>query len=322
MQPNTLPRGSGGNKPMAHKTLITGGCGFVGANLISHLTQQGGFEITVLDNESLGSYSTIEPFQPEFVRGDIRDRELLDQVVAGKDSIVHLAADTRVIESIENPEHNFDVNVVGTFGLLMAARNAGVPRVINASTGGAILGDVPPPVDETMAPAPTSPYGASKLAVEGYCSAFGASFGVNAASLRFSNVYGPLSVHKGSVVAAFYRQILQGETLTVYGDGTQTRDYVFSQDLVSGIRLAMQSDKTGAFQLGTGTPTSINELIAAMREVVGSDYEVTVDYEDFRAGEIRNTWCNITKASDELGYSATTTLLDGLTQTWDWFLAR
>ena len=305
---------------MTTRILITGGCGFVGANLISHLTEVGGYDISVLDNESLGEYKTIEPFGVTFIKGDLRDKDAVATAVNNQDAVVHLAADTRVMDSIKNPEFNFEVNVVGTFNLLTAARAAGVRRIVNASTGGAILGEVPPPVNELMAPNPSSPYGASKLAVEGYCSAFGESYGLPTISLRFSNVYGPLSVHKGSVVAAFFRQILKGETLVVYGDGSQQRDYVYSQDLAAGIRLAIDSQHTGPFQLGTGVPTSVNELIDHMRAVVGDEYPVKVEYKDFRAGEILHTYCDISKARATLGFDPSTSVPDGLASTWKWFL--
>jgi len=304
------------------RILVTGGCGFVGASLITHLEQVGGYEITVLDNESLGTFASLGDLKIVPIMGDLRDPEAVTKAVDGQDAIVHLAADTRVIDSIENPQVNFDVNVVGTFNLLTAARDAGVRRVVNASTGGAILGDVPPPVDETMPAAPVSPYGASKLAVEGYCSAFGACYGLSAVSLRFSNVYGPLSFHKGSVVALFMRQIIARDRLTVYGDGTQSRDYVYSQDLAKAIRLGLESDVQGAIQLGTGIPTSINELLDALRVTVGPDYAFDVDYVDFRTGEVMDSYCNIGKARELLGYEPTTQLADGLAKTWDWFLSE
>lgn len=285
-----------------------------------HLTNTGGYDITVLDNESMGSYSTIEPFGVNFINGDLRDVAALKEAVAGQDAIVHLAADTRVMDSIEDPTFNFEVNVIGTFNLLKEARAAGISRIVNASTGGAICGDVPPPVHEAMAANPASPYGASKLAVEGYCSAFGASYDLPTASLRFSNVYGPLSFHKGSVVAHFLRRIINGEELVVYGDGTQVRDYVFSEDLAEGIRLGLESTVTGPYQLGTGIGTTINELIALMRETVGPDYPFEVRHDDFRAGEVMNSWCDVSHARQALGYNPTTTLKDGLAQTWQWFL--
>ena len=195
--------------PELHRILITGGCGFVGSNLVEAL--QGGPnapEIRVFDNESLGKRDRRhEGLDVEFVSGDLRDAEAIRLAISGVDAVIHLAADTRVVDSVANPTHNFDVNVVGSFNLLMAMREAGVTRIINASTGGAIIGNAEPPVREEMVPSPLSPYGASKLAVEGYCSTFAHAYGFQATSLRFSNVYGPRSYHKGSVVATFFKKI-------------------------------------------------------------------------------------------------------------------
>ncbi len=305
----------------AERILITGGCGFVGLNLIEYLKKNTDHEITVLDNLSLGRKEHIAGFNVDFVEGDIRDRELARSLAGNMDSIVHLAADTRVMDSIENPDFNFDVNVAGTYNLLRAAREANVKHFVFASTGGAIVGEVPPPVNEAMAPHPQSPYGASKLSMEGYCSAFAGSYGMKTVALRFSNVYGPHSYHKGSVVAAFFKQILKGEPLTVYGDGTQTRDYVFSEDLCSAIAGGLSLETGGeAIQLGSGRETSLNELIAAIREVAGPSYKFDVVYKPFRAGEVRFNYADISKARKVLGYDPRTGLREGLEKTWKWFM--
>jgi len=303
------------------RVLITGGCGFVGANLIAHLNQAGGYAIRVFDNESLGRREHIAGLEAEFVHGDIRDRPALDKALAGMDAVIHLAADTRVMDSIAEPAFNFDVNVVGSFRLLEAMRAAGITRLVNASTGGAILGETLPPVHEEMVPRPLSPYGAAKLAVEGYCSAFGASYGMKPVSLRFSNVYGPRSFHKGSVVAAFMKRIVAGKPVIVYGDGEQTRDYVFVADLCQGIVAGLTRDTPGVYQLGSGGPMSINGLTAAIAEAV-APHRVEVRFEPGRAGEVMQTWCDITKARSELGYAPTTSLADGLAQTWAWFVQK
>ncbi len=303
------------------RLLITGGCGFVGANLIAHLNEAGGYDIRVFDNESLGRREHIAGLGADFVKGDIRDRAAVDQALAGIDAVIHLAADTRVIDSIEAPALNFDVNVVGSFRLLEAMRAAGVSRLINASTGGAILGEATPPVNEAMVPHPLSPYGAAKLAVEGYCSAFGASYGIKPVSLRFSNVYGPRSFHKGSVVAAFMKRVLEGKALIVYGDGEQTRDYVFVDDLCAGIAAGLRTENPGVYQLGSGGPMSINGLIEAISGVV-APRKLEVRHEPSRPGEVLQTWCDISRARAMLGYAPSTSLHDGLARTWDWFLQQ
>ena len=302
------------------RVLITGGAGFIGAHLAGHLVRSGDYAVTVIDNESLGSRDSLDGQELRFVRGDIRDRDALRAVLDGQDAVVHLAADTRVIDSIEDPANNFDTNVVGTFNLLEACRELGVPRIVAASTGGAIVGDVPPPVHEQMAARPTSPYGASKLMLEGYLSAYSAAFGIAGCALRFSNIYGPGSLHKGSVVAHFFKRILAGEPLTVYGDGTQARDFLYAEDLVAGIRSAIESDAVGAFQLGSGEPTTVKELLDLMRMVTGRD--LVVHHEDFRAGEVRHTWCQIDQAREAFGFAPTTPLDEGLAQTWEWFRSQ
>lgn len=300
------------------KILVTGGAGFVGSNLIERLNATGGHEIVVLDNEVLGSREAIADCDVIFIKGDIRDSEAVEQALDGVDSVVHLAADTRVIPSISDPKFNFDVNVVGSLVILEAMRKLGVNTIVSASTGGAIIGEADPPVHEGMVASPSSPYGASKLALEGYASAYSACYGINAASLRFSNVYGPRSWHKGSVVAHFIKQILKGETLIVYGDGEQTRDYVHARDLSDGIVSAIEKGATGPIQLGTGIGTPLNAIIAMLREISGKDFKV--EYQPFREGEIVHTWCDISRAREILGYDPKIAVRDGLEESWRWFV--
>ncbi len=301
------------------RIVITGGAGFIGSNLVQYLSQRDDCAITVVDDESLGRRSDVEPFGIHFVKGDFRDPTLMEPVLKDAHTLVHFAADTRVMDSIADPDRNFEINVVGSYKLLRMAQTAGVRQVINASTGGAILGEAPAPVHEEMPARPLAPYGASKLAVEGYCSAFAGAYGLHCASLRFSNIFGPRSYHKGSVVAHFFKAILNHLPITVYGDGSQIRDYLFVGDLVIGITKAMDGGVNGVFQLGSGRPVTLNQLIDTMRQVVGSDYPLDVRYADFRPGEIRETWCDISKSRNGLGFSPDTSLFDGLSQTWTWF---
>ena len=301
------------------RILITGGCGFIGANLLASFATAEDLSIRVFDNESLGKHEHISEFGAEFIKGDITDPNAFDQAMKGVDAVVHLAADTRVEDSLADPAHNFLVNVVGTFNLLKSMRAQGVERLVFASSGGTILGEAQCPVHENMLPNPISPYGASKLAGEGYLSAFAGAYGIKACSLRFSNVYGPRSFHKGSVVAKFFKEILAGKTLTIFGDGTQTRDYIYAADLCQGIIKALSLGQTGVFQLGTGRPTTIDQLINQIREIVSPQYPVEVEYTDFRSGEIVNNWCDISKAKEVLGFNPKTGLQDGLNATWQWF---
>ncbi len=300
--------------------LITGGAGFVGSNLIPELLRRGSHRIVVLDNESNGRLSDLDGLPIECVRGELLDRSAVERAMKGIDTVVHLAADTRVMDSIADPRHNFETNVVGTFLLLEVSRKVGVKRFVAASTGGAILGEAPAPINEDMVARPLSPYGASKLAAEGYMSAFGGAYGMVSTALRFSNVFGPKSYLKGSVVAHFFKALLAGRPLVVYGDGSQIRDYVYVRDLVRGIAQTLVTNVTGAVQLGSGQPTTLNELIEAIRTVVGASVKVDVRYEPKRAGEVHTTWCDITRARQTLGYDPATTLVDGLAATWQWFV--
>jgi len=310
---------NGENRLATRKILITGGAGFIGCNLTPYLLGNTDSKIAVLDNESLGKRKFLEGSDVEFINADIKDRAALRKIMKGTDVVIHLAADTTVIGSFENPSHNFTENVIGTFGLLEEARSAGVKQVINASTGGAILGEAEPPIDESMVAAPVSPYGASKLAVEGYCSAYSGSYGMRIASLRFSNIYGPRSFHKGSVVAHYFKQILVNRDLVVYGDGTQVRDYLYVGDLVVAIRQVIEQEATGVYQLGSGNPTSINGLIDLIQGVVGEQRALRVAYELARPGEVYKTWCNIDKAVNHIAFNPVTSLSQGLEETWAWF---
>ena len=301
--------------------LVTGGCGFIGANLISRLIELGA-HVRVLDNLSLGKREDLPYAGVELQVGDIRDREAVAKACEGIDVAVHLAAHTRVVESVSDPELNFEVNAIGTMNVLSACRNASVKKVIFASTGGAILGEQVPPVHEGMVPRPVSPYGASKLAGEAYCSAFFGAYGLNTVALRFSNVYGPFSYRKGSVVAQFFRDLLQKQPIVIYGDGEQTRDFLYVSDLVDAILLADKSDTPGeVFQIASGRETSLRSLINTMKEVL-PERAFDVRHEPRRAGEILRNYASIDKARRMLGYDPQTRLDEGLRNTWRWFLSR
>ncbi len=303
------------------RILLTGGCGFIGVNLLQPLMRRFG-ALRVLDNLSTGRKEDVEPLGVEFRLGDIRDEGAVSGAMEGVDVVVHLAAHTRVVDSIQDPRHDFETNARGTLNLLQAALQKGVGRFVMASTGGAILGEKQPPVHEEMVPRPLSPYGASKLTGEGYCSAFFGSYGLHTVSLRFSNVYGPFSYHKASVVAAFFKRLLQGESLLVYGDGNQTRDFLYVEDLVEGVLLALDKAPGGeVFQLASGQETSVNGLIERIRDSI-PDVAFEVEHRPPRRGEIRRNYCDISKARRLLGFDPKTTLKGGLRKTWDWFQSR
>jgi len=301
------------------KILITGGAGFIGSNLAPHLAGLG-HEILVLDNLSVGQDAPSFAPSIRFRRGDFTDQPTLNSCLEGVEAVVHLAAMSGVMDSIADPAGCFACNVEGTFRLLEATRRAKIKHFVNASTGGAILGDAAPPISETMAAAPLSPYGASKLATEGFCSAYFGSYGAPCASLRFSNIYGPNSAHKKSVVATFIKRAINGEPMVIYGDGSQRRDYLYVGDLVRGIAAAIERQVNGTFQLGSGIPTSVLDLVEALVRAAGSRFNV--QYEHARKGEVHSTWCDIAKARGAFGYAAPTPLAAGLRDTWDWFVAN
>ncbi|MDH3377817.1 MAG: SDR family NAD(P)-dependent oxidoreductase [Gammaproteobacteria bacterium] len=300
------------------RVLVTGGAGFIGTNLIPRLLADDRYTVTVLDNLTNVSGDLEPSGEVEIVEGDIRDINAVDRAVKDADIVIHLAAHTRVMDSIEDPELNFNINVRGTFNILESMRRQGVTRIVNASTGGAILGDATPPVHEEMAAKPASPYGASKLAAEGYCSAYAQSYGHGAVSLRFSNLYGPHSRNKGSVVAQFIKDITTRGEVIVYGDGSQTRDFLYVTDLVDGIYKAVSTQVSGVYQLGYGEPTSVTDLIGIARSI--ADVNFDVKFEKYRSGEIKHTYCEIAKAKNAFGYAPRIAINEGFKKTWDWFV--
>ena len=307
--------------------LITGGCGFVGINLVSSLAGRCDL-ISVLDDLSVGDLGALKrewsagagTTRLEFVRGDVRERRMVEDAVRDIDAIVHLAAQSGVVTSIEDPSFDYSVNVLGTFNVLEAARKSEVRKVIFASSNAA-AGKQTPPVSETGAPRPVSPYGASKLAAEGYCSAYHEAFGIGTVALRFANAYGPHSTHKTSVVARFLSLALSGKPLTVYGDGSQTRDFVYVGDLCQAILLALDEEaSSGIYQIGTGVEMSVNELISTIESVLGRD--LLRRHLPARRGEVERTYLDISKARTLLGYGPQFSLKEGLESTHRWFLNR
>lgn len=300
--------------------LIAGGAGFIGANLIRALPRLG-ITIRVLDDLSSGRAQDLAGLPLNLVVGDIRDRLAVDEVMTGVHTVVCLAACTGVLPSVEDPAADMSVNVAGTLNLLEAAVRHRVERFIFASTGGAIVGEADPPVHEDLPPRPLSPYGAGKLAGEGYCSAFWGSYGLKTVPLRFSNIYGPFSYLKGSVIAKFFRQIMARQELTIFGDGEQTRDFLYVEDLCRAIISASKADLPFGrpIQLGTGRETSINALVPLLHEVVGGPQFPFLRHAPANKGEVRRNFMDISRARKYLNFAPTTDLLTGLGKTWQWF---
>lgn len=321
--------------------LITGGCGFIGTSLIKRLiVDDPEARIRVLDNLSVGTREDLSgvtsfveksptelnggPEEVELVEGDIRDYDSCLKCSEGMDVIVHLAANTGVAPSVADPRLDMESNVVGTFNLLEAARMNHVERFVFASSG-APVGEVEPPLHEEKAPKPVSPYGASKLAGEGYCSAYYRTFGIRTVSLRFGNVYGPLSKHKNSVVAKFFKQALSGETLEIYGDGSQTRDFLYIDDLVEAILAASGTEVCGeVFQIATHMETTVNEIAEMIKEIVETktNRKVKLIHGETRKGDVKRNFSDISKAKKVLGWEPRVKLRAGLEETWVWFDAN
>ena len=311
--------------------LITGGCGFIGINLIKYLADKP-HQIRILDNLSTGSASSLSKLQSQNPRlsivdlmiGDIRDRDLVSKSVKGVDVIVHLAANPSVVNSLENPKEIWDINVNGTINLLEASRENAVRRFILASSN-AVLGEQTAPVDETKVPQPLSPYGASKLACEALCSAYYHSFGVNTVSLRFANSYGPYSEHKSNAIVRFIEWAKEDRPLIIFGDGNQTRDFVHVSDVCQAIYLALTTPDSilfspnsngTVFHIASGVEMPINELAAVIQEITKK--ELTVTHEQEREGEIKRSYSNINKAREILGFEPKVKLKEGLEGLWNY----
>jgi UDP-glucose 4-epimerase len=297
--------------------LVTGGAGFIGSALVRLLVERS-YAVRVYDNLSTGSSANLDGTDAELIEGDVRDVEALEAAAAGSELVFHLAAGTGVIPSIEDPFADFDLNARGTLAALWAAREAGAARFVFSSSN-APLGAGAYPASEEKPVAPLSPYGASKATGEAYCSAFHGAYGFDAIAVRFSNAYGPRSAHKSNVIPLFIRRLLAGDELVVYGDGAQTRDFVFVTDLAAGLLGAANTEGVGGeiFQLASGVETSVNDLVSLLGEIAGR--KPAIRQEPPRAGEISRNYSAIEKARTRIGYAPAVPLAEGLRRTLEWF---
>ncbi len=295
------------------RVLVTGGAGFIGSHVVEALVARGD-EVHVVDDLSNGKRENV-PATATLHLGDVR--EPLDALVrdTGSEAIVHLAAQADVRVSVARPGFDADVNVVGTANVLDAARQAGA-RVVFASTGGAIYGECPRPAREDDPCLPLSPYGAAKLAGEGYLGAFERLYGTPHVALRFGNVYGPRQDPHGEagVVAIFLGRLLEGQPCRIFGDGSQSRDYVYVGDVARSTLAALDGERGGIFNVGTGIATSVLELFDVCRTVAGSDAEPIHEAE--RPGELKRSVLDGARAASVLGVRPQTTLGEGVAATW------
>jgi UDP-glucose 4-epimerase len=302
------------------RILVTGGCGFIGANLVPMLRKLR-HDVVIVDDLSRGSPAHLDDAGAYTIIGaDIRDEKAIREAAAGADAIVHLAAYGSVVESVADPADNFSINVEGTFSVLNAARRAGVRKMVFSSTGGALIGNCTPPVSEASVPRPISPYGASKLAGEGYCCAFAHAYDMSVTALRFANVVGPISWHKKGAVTAFFKAIMAGQPIRIYGDGSATRDFLYVEDLCRGITSALDATLPGfnAFHLASGREVSVKEL-AGIACAVASVPDHPIAFDPRRKGEVERNFASYELAEKVLGFRPRVSLEDAMRFTWQWF---
>jgi UDP-glucose 4-epimerase len=292
------------------RAVVTGGAGFIGSNLADALLERGD-EVVVVDDLSSGKRDFVNA-RSTFVEGDIRH----GIEAAGADVVFHLAAQADVQTSVRRPDHDAAVNVVGTVQVLESARSAGA-QVVFASTGGAIYGECDGPAPEDGPLAPVSPYGIAKLCAEQYLQGWNRIHGSRHVVLRFGNVFGPRqdSSLEGGVVSIFLERLARGEATTIFGDGLQTRDFVYVGDVVDAL-LAAAGHDGGVFNVGTGTETTVLDLHRLCAQAAGVDADPR--FEPARLGDARRSVLDVSRAAAELGWSAGTPLEDGLRRTWDW----
>jgi nucleoside-diphosphate-sugar epimerase len=303
------------------RILVTGGAGFIGSHIVEALLQRGD-SVRVLDDFSSGFQANLEPFHGdlEVIAGDLRDRNTVTHAVAGVDLVFHLAAFVSVLQSMQDPETCFAVNVAGTLNLMEASRKAGVRRmVISSST--AVYGDTSVfPTGEQVPPAPLSPYAVSKQVNELYARLYSGVLDLPVVSLRYFNVYGPRQRPDSDYAAAipiFIRRMLAGEPLTIYGNGKQSRDFIFVKDVVKANLIASEVGAAGeVFNICTGRETNLLDL---MEELSGlSTDQPVVEYAPPRAGDIYRSVGDPEKAEKMIGFKAETPLAEGLSQTIAW----
>jgi UDP-glucose 4-epimerase len=300
------------------KAIITGGAGFIGSHLSEELSKRG-YQLVIVDNLSTGKKDNIAAIIDKknvaFIKGSITDLPLLQKACKNADYVFHLAAAVSVPKSIKNPQESHEVNVTGTLNVLIAARDNKVKKVVNASSC-AIYGDAPGlPKKEDMPVNPLSPYAVTKLAAEEYCQIFQQVYHLPTVSLRYFNIFGPRQNPDSEYSAAipkFIKLKLQGKTVEVYGDGKATRDYVFVSDAVNAFILAVESDASGIYNIGSGKSTTVNELVELISRLTGNNTPPI--YGPPRPGDILHSLGDASKART-FGYSPGYSLEAGLKET-------
>ncbi len=305
------------------KCLVTGGAGFIGSHVVEALLTRGD-SVRVLDNMTTGRPETIEAFgsRIDFIRGDLREKVDLEKAVRDVEVIFHQAALRSVPRSMDDPTSSNDVNVVGTLGLLLAARDARVRRVVYASSS-SVYGDQKKfPQIETMPCVPLSPYAVSKLAAEHYSIVFAKSFGLETVSLRYFNVFGPRQHPESqyaAVIPKFLQSVKDDKPLEVHSDGKQSRDFTYIENVVQANLLAAERPNISGevFNIANGKNYALLDIISVLEKLAG--HKVTRHHTPPRPGDVRMTWADIRKAKKQLGYKPQVGLEEGLKRTWEWF---
>jgi len=324
---------------MVNNWMITGGCGFLGTSLIKKILKESpNANIRILDNLTVGTeedlsevsrYKKINvsdikgsPIGVELAVGDIRDYQSCLKASIGVECVVHFAANTGVGPSVEDPRLDMEANIIGVFNALEASRQNNVDKFIFASSGAPVGEVLNPPIHEEMPSHPVSPYGASKLAGEGYCSAYYLSYGLKTISLRFGNVYGPRSKYKSSIVAKFIKQACSGEVCEIYGDGSQTRDFIYIDDLINAVIKSSEANVGGeVFQIAAGKETTINEVCEIISEkLLDKNIDMKINKTETRIGDVLRNFSDTSKANKVLRWSNQENLDSGIEKTVDYFI--
>jgi UDP-glucose 4-epimerase len=306
------------------KVVITGGCGFIGANLVYALFKDN--EVVVIDDISTGKLENIDELiknqEITLIKGDIRDLDLLKTTFSNADYIFHLASIPSVIMSIKEPELTNEVNITGTMNVLIAAKENGVKKVIFASSA-AVYGNIPTvPLTEDMPPLPDSPYGAQKLGGEHYLRVFYEVYGIATTSLRFFNVFGPKQDPKSEyspVIPKFITRLVKNTPPVIFGDGNQTRDFIFVEDIVNANILAAENSASNgkSINIACGMETSVNDLAQKIKDILGKD--IRAEHIEPKEGEIIRSLADISLAQTLLGFKPKYSLEDGLKVTIEHF---
>lgn len=309
--------------------LVTGGAGFIGSNLAEELLHQG-HRVRVLDNFSTGKAENLASFRDriDLIEGDLTDLPMVRQAVDGVDYVLHQGAVPSVPKSVRDPIGSAEANINATLHVLVAARDAGVKRVVYASSS-SIYGDqaLEAAKVETMTPCPISPYGVAKMAAERYCQVFYLTYGLETVALRYFNVFGPRQDPESlyaAVIPNFITALLAGNAPTIYGDGEQTRDFTYIANVVDANLRAATASATGVagevFNVAAGGQTSLNDLVEMLQEITGQN--IAPQYDPPRAGDIKHSRADINKVRQRMGYEPRVGFLEGLTRTVAWYRAN